>query len=478
MPTISDRRIIPLKKKIKEDTLVKLTEKQKNRVLLSSNTGNEDFGRYSLLSFNPLMKIYYERGVLVCEDCDGRKIYEKSDFRKALSTFCTPLESCFGSKKEHPFFKGVWAGFMSYESTGFIESVPRADEDLHPVPDICFVFSDVFIVSDHVSDKSFLVILDTSASEESMDIRRTEALKSISGVSEISVENIKTGEAEIVSYCSRKTYINIIEKIKNYIEEGDVYQVNFTVPFKITSAELSGNLFIEYIRKNPVDFAAFMNFRGREIISISPESFFSLRGSKIAAHPIKGTIRRGKNCEEDKFLREQLLKSSKDRAELSMIVDLLRNDIGKIAEKASVSVENHASLLKFPTLYHLVSEIIGFTDASRSEIITSLFPGGSITGAPKIRAMEIITECEKYRRGVYTGAVGWIGYSEDMAFNIPIRTIQRVNDKLFYHSGGGIVLDSDPQKEYEEMLVKVRSFVNIFSSVRSRDFYICGVLDD
>ncbi|HQJ60395.1 MAG TPA: chorismate-binding protein, partial [bacterium] len=171
----------------------------------------------------------------------------------------------------------------------------------------------------------------------------------------------------------------------------------------------------------------------------------------------------GINQQEDQALKSELAQSRKDFAELAMIVDLIRNDIGKVANPGTVKVEKHAELFEFPTLFHLVSTVSGEIEKEKAiELFKSLFPGGSITGAPKISAMKIISELEEYKRNIYTGAIGFTGLGGNAVFNIPIRTVQRVGNVLIYSTGGGITFKSDPEKEFEETLVKTKAFLNIF----------------
>jgi para-aminobenzoate synthetase component 1 len=228
----------------------------------------------------------------------------------------------------------------------------------------------------------------------------------------------------------------------------------------------SKELFLRYTKKNPVDFAALINRKEQEIISISPECFFLLKNNKVLSFPVKGTIKRGLTQLEDKKLRQQLTTSEKDRAELAMIVDLIRNDIGKIAKPNSVMVKQHASLETFQTLYHLYSVIEGEIDLNKkTELFLSMFPGGSITGAPKIRAMEIISELEEYKREIYTGSIGLIGFSKDINLNIAIRTIQKQKNKMVYFTGGGITIASNEDDEFDETILKSKTFFNIFEKV-------------
>jgi para-aminobenzoate synthetase component 1 len=211
--------------------------------------------------------------------------------------------------------------------------------------------------------------------------------------------------------------------------------------------------------RTPAPYGAFLNFPEQQIASASPELFLELRGRRLVTRPIKGTRPRGLTGPEDASLAEELLQSEKDRAELLMIVDLERNDLGRVCRPGSVHVDELRALEDHPTVWHTVAEISGELAAGADAIdaILAAFPGGSITGAPKVRAMQIIAELERARRGVYTGAIGYLGFDGDVALNIAIRTIVCRDGRATYHVGGGMVWDSDPAAEYEETLAKGRA---------------------
>jgi len=261
---------------------------------------------------------------------------------------------------------------------------------------------------------------------------------------------------------SKSQYNKAYNKIKHYIKEGDVYQINLTHRLEGKSNIPPRELFLRTIKENPVDHLAYIEGDGFEILSASPERFIKIENKRIETCPVKGTRPRGKNNEEDKRLKKELIESEKEAAELNMITDLLRNDIGKVSKSGSVKVDGHRLLSKCPTVWHTYSKITGIIakDKSPLEALISMLPGGSITGCPKKRAIEIIDELEPATRGVYTGAIGFID-KDSLDFNIAIRTIIKKGDKLYLQVGGGIVLDSTNKAEYEETLQKAESFMNI-----------------
>lgn len=263
--------------------------------------------------------------------------------------------------------------------------------------------------------------------------------------------------SEFTAHTSQDNYISGVLKIQEYIRAGDIYQVNLTQKFsaKVTT----GSLFSLYdtLRKvSPAPMSGYLNLQDREVLSSSPETFLKMDGRRIETRPIKGTRPRFKDENRDQESARELLESAKERSELVMITDLERNDLGQICEYGSVKVDEMLQLEKLEHVYHLVSKVSGELrdDVDHWQALKECFPGGSITGAPKRRAMEIIDELEDEKRGLYTGAVGYVGFNQVSQFNIVIRTLVRETDDLHYHVGAGIVADSDAVAEYQETLHK------------------------
>ena len=254
----------------------------------------------------------------------------------------------------------------------------------------------------------------------------------------------------------KPSYQTSIAQILELIARGDIYQANYTQRFSRALPCSSGELYERLRAQNPSPFGAFLEWDDLAIVSNSPEKFLGLKNRVLEAQPIKGTIRRGSNDEEDEELKSQLQRSAKDRAENVMIVDLLRNDLGRVCEYGSVDVPELFAVQTFPTLHHLVSTVRGTlrADCDAVDAIRAAFPCGSITGAPKIRAMQIIDELENVRRGAAMGAVGCFAFNGDMSWNVAIRTVTCVNGQAFFNVGGGIVADSVVADEYAEMQLK------------------------
>jgi len=260
---------------------------------------------------------------------------------------------------------------------------------------------------------------------------------------------------------SHSEYKENFEKIIKYIKSGDIYQVNYTHRMTAETEMQNRNLFLHFLKKNPVDHAVYLESDDFSVSSLSPERFIKIDGSDILSQPIKGTIKRGKNIEEDIENKKELVASEKEKAELFMIIDLIRNDLGKICEIGSVKVTNKRLIQKLPKVLHTYSKVKGKLnkDINSIEALLSMFPGGSITGCPKKRAMEIIDEIEPLKRGLYTGCIGYILPNGNCEFNIAIRTIVQKNKNLYLGVGGGITIDSQLENEFEETMAKAESFL-------------------
>jgi len=262
---------------------------------------------------------------------------------------------------------------------------------------------------------------------------------------------------------TREGYLKAVDAIREYIAQGHVYQVNLSQRFQMSFSGDSWNLFRALFERNPAPFFAYIQAGDHQIVSTSPERFLQRAGRHVETRPIKGTAPRGETPEADTRLREALVRSRKDDAELSMIVDLLRNDLGKVCEGGSVRVTEHKRVEAYQNVYHLVSVVEGDLASERDsvDLLRATFPGGSITGCPKIRAMEIIDELESHRRHVYTGSIGYISFHDTMDLSIAIRTATVTGGQLVFSVGGGIVIDSDPEAEFEETLHKGRTLMDL-----------------
>ncbi|MEK7632596.1 MAG: anthranilate synthase component I family protein [Patescibacteria group bacterium] len=349
-------------------------------------------------------------------------------------------------------------GFLSYDiSYALFRITPHAKKDL-ALPDACFFSFD-----------SYTTFADDGVTLWATDKERLSLFeREVRGILDRSERNVGVYKDETPHELEPNTsageYGRSYQKIKDYIFEGDIYQINLTHRLKGITKKFARDLFLDVCAKNQVGFLAYFEGDGFELLSASPEKFIEISVKReIETFPIKGTRPRGRTSEEDEQMRKELLASEKEAAELNMITDLLRNDLGKICKVGSVKVASTRVAHAFATVWHTVSHVHGVLkeDMSSASALLALFPGGSITGCPKKRAMEIIDELEPTRRGPYTGCIGFIDPNGHAEFNIAIRTFIKQGENVFLQVGGGIVADSSEKAEYQETFDKARSFFGI-----------------
>ena len=362
-----------------------------------------------------------------------------------------------------PFIGGA-VGYLSYDLGNYMENLPRSAKDDLSVYDLYFGLYDHVIIVDHLEEKIYIATPDLDMKKEEeiaiyIENKIIEAEKN--GVDSICYEEKDVKPTKLVSNFTKKGFEDSVEKVRQYIKSGDIYQANLTQRFSGKTTLSSYELYRDLRRFSPAPFGAYLNFDDFNILSNSPERFIKCVDKKLETRPIKGTRPRGKNKEEDLKLQEELRNSEKDRAELLMIVDLERNDIGRISKIGSVKVPELFVIEPYANVNHLVATVVGELDDDKDavDVIKATFPGGSITGAPKIRSMEIIDELEPTQRNVYTGSIGYIGFNGDMDLNIAIRTIVKKEDEVYFQVGGGMTWGSNPEEEYQETLDKAQSIM-------------------
>ncbi len=363
-------------------------------------------------------------------------------------------------------FNGGAVGYFSYDLCHFIEKLPAsAIDDLH-LPECYLCFYDALVAFDNLENRAWTIStgLPGRGTEERREraLKRLEELQSlISNPPVVQRDKSSAGKGTLKSNFTHEAYLEAVERAREYICAGDIFQVNLSQRFEADISVAPYELYRRLRAINPAPFANYFNFDGVSIVGASPERYMKLTGDRVETRPIKGTRPRGKTPEEDRALGESLLTSRKDRAENIMIVDLQRNDIGRVCRYGTVKVTELAILETWPTVFHLTSTVEGRLRESCGviDLLKASFPGGSITGAPKVRAMEIIDELEPTRRSVYTGSLGYIGFDGDMDLNIVIRTIIVKDGKAYFQVGGAIVYDSEPDSEYIETLDKGRALM-------------------
>ncbi len=424
---------------------------------LDSALAADGLGQFSFLGCDPFL-IFRARGdniTLVRGDqTETRPGDPLVELRQLLKVHRAP-------KVASPPFTGGAVGYFSYELGHRFETIARTNANDLDVPEMEFGLHDAVLGFACDTGRAFIVANLTDATRERTAVQRLERI--IREALERGPRWSPTAAQEATelprSNFTKADYIHTIGRIKDYIRAGDVYQVNLSQRFDTALPCHPYELYRRLRRLSPAPFASYLNFGERQIVSCSPERFLRLRDGHVETRPIKGTRPRGRNPAEDAALRQELIASEKDRAELLMIVDLERNDLGRVCEVGSIHVDEIYRLEAHPTVFHLVASVSGDLPVSADvfDCLRAAFPGGSITGAPKIRAMQIIDELEPHRRHVYTGAIGYIGFDGNCDLNIAIRTILCTGGRAYYNVGGGIVWDSDPESEYQETLDKGRA---------------------
>ncbi len=356
-------------------------------------------------------------------------------------------------------FAGGWIGCLSYESGLSTERISPTAVWPADFPAIRMGLFDCAAVYDHDRSEWFAVAADLSHLGHEPRIaaciqKLTKMFDAAAGLREVVTTAAPT--CEPIAQITPEDYLRRARRAQQYIEAGDIYQVNLTQRWTVTTQEDPLDTYLRLRRESPSPHAAFLRFDHHAVISASPELFLRFEGGTVVTRPIKGTRPRVGRSDSDQVALSELTSSEKDRAELNMIVDLLRNDLGRVCRFGSVRVTDADMIETHPTVYHRVATITGQLADGKTwhELLRATFPGGSITGAPKIRAMQIIAELEDVARTAYCGAIGWIGLDGAMSWNVAIRTIVQSGTVAHVHAGGAIVADSVPENEYDETLTK------------------------
>ena len=420
-----------------------------------------DLGRYDVIAARPYitLKTFADETEIVY--ASGKREQSSEDPFSIVKSLLGENETKLSTV---PFAGGA-LGYFAYDLGRGIEQIPEISEHDIAMPDMAIGIYDWAVVTDHQQRRTWLTGYgkDERTFAEWHDLQELLQTKAESSSQEFAVLS------ELHSNMDEEFYARAFNKIKHYIREGDCYQVNLAQRFSI---DVAGDPWAAYsrLRKlNPAPYSSFFKIPEGAVLSTSPERFLKVDNGLVETKPIKGTRRRSTDVYEDRALSEDLLESKKDRAENLMIVDLLRNDIGKSCRPGSVSVPKLFALESFARVHHLVSTVIGqLADKYHAlDLLRGCFPGGSITGAPKLRAMEIIEALEPHRRSIYCGSMAYIGFDGNMDSNITIRTLVHHKDKMYCWAGGGIVMDSRLDAEYQECFDKAAAIFALFEPEKS-----------
>jgi len=457
---------------------------RENSIFLDSAKGTPRIARYSFIAADPYLTFRLKAGEIEIFDAASgqRTLSCREPFERLQELLAYPQKPDPGL----PPFQGGAVGLFSYDFARHIERLPACALDDLGIPEAHFLFVDTVYAFDHVLKKAWIIyapgagamglgyrdacdidwseVYDASVEKLSVKAARYADFKASSsaGPDAYASEKCGIGAADIQYEMSKHQYMDIVKRAKEYIAAGDIFQANLSQRMSAYVGDADPWPLYEVLRRiNPSPFAVYADFGEYRIASSSPERLISARAGVIETRPIAGTRPRGKDRQGDSFMRTELLLNEKERAEHIMLIDLERNDIGRVSRYGSVTVDELMITEDYSHVIHIVSNVRGVVKKGMTclDVVRATFPGGTITGVPKVRCMEIIDELEPVRRGPYTGSVGYIGFSGDMDLNIIIRTFTIAKGRAYIQAGAGIVADSDPEREYYETMKKAEALI-------------------
>lgn len=425
--------------------------KGSRKCLLESSMKTSNTGRYSFIGADPSIGyIGHQHQLTVTDFQTGSETVYAG---KPLDLLKKLMPNYGATQDDFPFTGGA-LGYIGYDAIQAYEPIKAPTQDSLDMPDIHLQVYETIIVFDHVKNDVTILSYENKLDEIEQQLAIPEKANPASDHPSLQFHS-KTSDA---------FFRTQVEQAKDHIRKGDVFQL---VLSQRLSASYTGDAFMLYrkLRKqNPSPYQFFIDFDGYTIVGASPESLLTIRATQMVTNPIAGTRKRGKTEVEDNQLAEELMRDEKEQAEHKMLVDLSRNDVGRVAQIGTVEVPKYMVIEKYQHVMHLVSEVTGQLNPQMHPIdaLVSCLPAGTVSGAPKVRAMQLIQEFEEERRGVYGGAIGYIGFNGNLDVALAIRTFVVKDDMVHVQAGAGIVFDSDPQAEYEETLHKARSLTEVF----------------
>ncbi|MFC1752200.1 anthranilate synthase component I [Thermoproteota archaeon] len=443
--------------------------------LLESVEEQEKVGRYSFLASDPSLVFKSKDRRIEIVEFNGKKQKKKSFVTKT-----NPLDEVkkildryrYVELSQLPRFCGGFVGYLSYDMVRFFEKIPNRNKDDLNLPDSMLMLSETLLVFDHIEHKINIVSnihLKNSRDQKSMKRAYQEGIRNINRIKQqlskqvnVKAQDSKSKKLAVVtSNFTKNGFCKIVLKAKEYIRKGDIIQTVLSQRFKARVSDSSIDIYRRLRSINPSPYMYYLKFKDITIAGSSPEMLIRCEGDNIETRPIAGTRHRGKNETEDNRLAKELLADKKERAEHLMLVDLGRNDLGRVAKKGSVKVQKFMTIEKYSHVMHIVSSVIAKLDKKFDiyKTLAASFPAGTVSGAPKIRAMEIIDELENVRRGPYAGCIGYFSFSGNLDTCITIRTIVLKGKMCYVQAGAGIVADSKPLKEYEETRNKAKAML-------------------
>ncbi|MEW6733301.1 MAG: aminodeoxychorismate synthase component I [Acidobacteriota bacterium] len=425
-------------------------------------------GRYLIAAFNPELCLQVLAGQIYEFSREGERLTSGNALIRLDQLLAERATAGLGNYQQEmlPCAGGAALGFFSYDLSRNLVRLSGHSHSSHIVPDLFVCFYNTLIIYDYLTQETTLIVYSgkSAQAEARLQTAQSEIERLITRLPNTPLTELPSSQRALNYYTNftREDYLGAVVRIQEHISAGNIYQANFTQQFQIELNGLSpAAIFLRLRAHFPVPYMAYLRTPDWAIVSASPERFLHRIGHTVAAYPIKGTRPRGRDASEDRRLSEELRTSEKDRAENIMIVDLMRNDLGRVSEIGSIDASELLTIQALPTVFHLVSKVSGQLrrEIKLSTLLEAAFPCGSITGAPKLRAMEIIEEIEGVRRGLSMGALGWLGYDGNLDLNVAIRTLWICKDRGYFNVGGAIVADSDPANEYEESLIKAQALL-------------------
>ena len=471
-----ESNVIPIHCDFYGDTETPVTTYSKLRgngasFLLESVVGGESLGRYTFLGCNPKaeIRVYEDRTVIENDDGTIEEMKTGEDplayVESYLKDIHTPQTTC-----DIPLFTGGAVGYVSYEYIHSIENtIPKPEKRELDTPLAYFLITDTVVCFDHA--KQILSVYSNAFIDDNPEEAYEKACQSIRSIMEkisvpasdslIAIDTTMVPDLELKSNFTQENFEEGVLRIKDYIKEGDVFQTVLSQCFHTDYPLSPLDLYRSLRNVNPSPYMTLLESRDFGIVSASPEVHVKVQDRKVEIRPIAGTRPRGKNWKEDQIMEKELLGDVKEKAEHMMLVDLARNDIGRVCKIGSIEVPNFMVIERYSHVMHIVTQVLGVLDDDRNafDLLRATFPAGTISGAPKVRAMQIISELEQMQRGVYSGALGYFSFDGNHDSAIAIRTAVVKDSKVYFQAGAGIVADSDPQSEYEETVNKAKGML-------------------
>lgn len=459
---------IPVDMETPISIFLKVCEGRKNNFLLESVEGGESLARYSFIGLDPFLKFSYSQGKGSIVEGEQTTVIEGPPLgllKEIIQRYHAPqLENL-------PRFYGGAVGYFGYDLVRYVEELPYLAQDDLDVPDCFFLLTETVLIFDHVRH-SLKVVINTRPDSDNYAEKYQEALDKIKEVIRLLAARLPFSrpqteqKPELPGFKSNMTKEEFTQKVlraKEYIRQGDIFQVVLSQRFALPVIREPFAIYRSLRTINPAPYLYFLNFEDNTIIGSSPEMLIRVEDGLLETRPIAGTRPRGSNLVQDREYELELLADTKEKAEHLMLVDLGRNDVGRVAQPGTVKLTSFMEVERYSHVMHLVSIVQGSLRAERNafDALEACFPAGTVSGAPKVRAMEIIEELEPTRRAVYAGAIGYFGFTGNLDTCITIRTIMIKGNTAYVQAGAGIVADSDPEREYQETINKAMALLKI-----------------